>query len=182
MGITHTRHDLPSPSSATWPFQLVTVFSWFYTVPGGKNSECTLKLATTISLHSHFNIIILPFDAAKCSEFIDPIVSWDSSVSRASGYGLDDRMIGVRFPAGTGNFSLRHRVQTGSGAHPASYPMGTGPLSFGVKRRGQEADHSPPYTTKVKEFVELYLHSPNTFSWRCVELSGGKTLHLHLGK
>jgi hypothetical protein len=33
--------------------------------------------------------------------------------------------IGVRFPAGAGNFSLNHRVQNGSGAHPASYPMGT---------------------------------------------------------
>jgi len=32
-------------------------------------------------------------------------------------------MIGVRFLAGAANFSLRHRVQTGSGAHPASYPM-----------------------------------------------------------
>jgi hypothetical protein len=31
----------------------------------------------------------------------------------------------VRFPAGAGNFSLHHRVQAGSGAHPASYPMGT---------------------------------------------------------
>jgi hypothetical protein len=30
-----------------------------------------------------------------------------------------------RIPAGAGNFSLHHRVQTGSGAHPASYPMGT---------------------------------------------------------
>jgi hypothetical protein len=37
-----------------------------------------------------------------------------------------DRMIGVRFPAGAGNFSLRHRVQTGSGVQPASYPMGIG--------------------------------------------------------
>jgi hypothetical protein len=27
------------------------------------------------------------------------------------------------FPLGAGNFS-HHRVQTGSGAHPASYPMG----------------------------------------------------------
>jgi len=33
---------------------------------------------------------------------------------------------GVRFPARIGNFSLRHRVQTGSGAHPASYITGTG--------------------------------------------------------
>jgi len=32
---------------------------------------------------------------------------------------MDDRMIGVRFPAGAGNFPLHHRVQTGSGAHAA---------------------------------------------------------------
>jgi hypothetical protein len=38
---------------------------------------------------------------------------------------MDDRMIGVQFPAGAGNFSLRHHVQTASGAHPASYPKGT---------------------------------------------------------
>jgi hypothetical protein len=31
----------------------------------------------------------------------------------------------VRFPAGAGNFSLHHRVQNGSGAHPGSRPMGT---------------------------------------------------------
>jgi hypothetical protein len=28
-------------------------------------------------------------------------------------------------PAEVGNFSLHHRVHNGSGAHPASYPMGT---------------------------------------------------------
>jgi hypothetical protein len=50
----------------------------------------------------------------------------DSSVGIATDHGLDDRMIGVRIPVWAGNFSLRHRVQTGSGAHPASYPMGTG--------------------------------------------------------
>jgi hypothetical protein len=51
--------------------------------------------------------------------------SRDSSVGIAMGYGLDDRGSGVRFPAEAGNFSLHHRVQNGSGAHPASYPMGT---------------------------------------------------------
>jgi hypothetical protein len=40
-------------------------------------------------------------------------------------YGLDDRDSRVRFPAEAGNFSLKHRVQNGSGAHPASYPMDT---------------------------------------------------------
>jgi hypothetical protein len=55
----------------------------------------------------------------------DSDVSRDSSVGITTKYGLDDRMIGVRFRAGAGNFFLRHRVQTGSGTHPASYPMGT---------------------------------------------------------
>jgi hypothetical protein len=42
----------------------------------------------------------------------------------ALGYGLDDQSSRVPFPAGTGNFSLHHHIQNGSGAHPASYPMG----------------------------------------------------------
>jgi hypothetical protein len=51
--------------------------------------------------------------------------SRDSSVGIALGYGLDDRGSRVRFPVGAENFSLSHRVQNGSGAHPAFYPMGT---------------------------------------------------------
>jgi hypothetical protein len=47
-----------------------------------------------------------------------------NSVGTALGYGLDDRDSRVRFPTGGGNFSLDHRVQNGSGANPASYPMG----------------------------------------------------------
>jgi hypothetical protein len=50
--------------------------------------------------------------------------SRDSSDGTALGHGLDDRGSRVRFPAGARNFSLHHRVQNGSGAHPASYPMG----------------------------------------------------------
>jgi hypothetical protein len=56
--------------------------------------------------------------------------------------------IGV--PAGAGNFSLHHRVKTGSAAHPASYPLGAGSLSLGIKRPGREADHSLPSSSKVK--------------------------------
>jgi hypothetical protein len=43
-----------------------------------------------------------------------------------SDYGLDDRVIRVRFPAGAKDFSSNLCVQTGSGAHLASYTMGTG--------------------------------------------------------
>jgi hypothetical protein len=49
----------------------------------------------------------------------------DNLVGIALGYGLDDWGSRVRFPAGAGNFSLHHRVQNGSGAHPASYSVGT---------------------------------------------------------
>jgi hypothetical protein len=63
-------------------------------------------------------------------------MSRDSSVGIATGYRLDDQMIGVRFPAGAGNFSLRHHVQTDSGANPASYPVGTADSFPGVKAVG----------------------------------------------
>jgi hypothetical protein len=62
--------------------------------------------------------------------------SRDSSVGIATGYGLDDRMIWVRFSAEAGKFSLRHRVQTGFGAQRASYPMGSGESSSGGKATG----------------------------------------------
>jgi hypothetical protein len=45
----------------------------------------------------------------------------------ATGYGLQGWMIGVRFPAGAENSSLRRHVQTDSGAQPASYQMGSFP-------------------------------------------------------
>jgi hypothetical protein len=54
----------------------------------------------------------------------------------ALGYGLDDWDSRIRFPARAGNFSLHHRVQNGSGAHPASYPMGTRGSFPGTKANG----------------------------------------------
>jgi hypothetical protein len=73
-------------------------------------------------------------------------------------------MIGVRFPAGAGNFSFRRRVQTDSGA-PTQPPNQRvpGALSLGIKRLGHEADHLPPFSVEVKECVELYLHFPIHF-------------------
>jgi hypothetical protein len=48
------------------------------------------------------------------------------SVGKMYDYGLDDRAIGVRSPAGAKDFSSILCVQTGSGAQPASSTMGTG--------------------------------------------------------
>jgi hypothetical protein len=60
--------------------------------------------------------------------------------------------------------------QTVSGAHPASYSWVPGAFSLGLKRQRREADHSPPSSAEVKKCVELYLHSPNTPSWRGAQL------------
>jgi hypothetical protein len=73
-----------------------------------------------------------------------------SSGSIVSDYGLDDRGIGVRSPAGAKDFSSNLCVHTGSGAHPASCPMGTwGPFPGGKARPGSDADRSPPCSTEV---------------------------------
>jgi hypothetical protein len=42
-------------------------------------------------------------------------------------------------------------IQTGSGAHPAFYLMGTGgPFPRGKARPRRDADHSPPSSAEVK--------------------------------
>jgi hypothetical protein len=78
------------------------------------------------------------------------IMSRGSSGSIVSDCGLDDRTIGVRSPAGAKNFSSNLCVQTGSGAHPASCPMGTGgPFPGGKGRPGRDPYHSPPSSAEV---------------------------------
>jgi hypothetical protein len=48
------------------------------------------------------------------------------------------------------DFSSNLYVQTGSGAHTASCPMGTGgPFPGGKARPGREADRSPPSRAKT---------------------------------
>jgi hypothetical protein len=54
-------------------------------------------------------------------------------------------------PGGAKDFSSSLFVQTGSGAHPASCPMGTGGPFPGAKARpGRDADHSPPSSAEVE--------------------------------
>jgi len=62
---------------------------------------------------------------------------------------------GDRIPVGA-RFSTP--VQTGPGAHPASYKMGTGSF-LEVKRPGRDVDHPTPSSAEVKGRVELYLYS-----------------------
>jgi hypothetical protein len=58
---------------------------------------------------------------------------------------METRGIGVPFPARVGRSSILHRVQIGSEAHPASYPM-----VAGGKAAEREADNSPAPSAEVK--------------------------------
>ena len=78
----------------------------------------------------------------------------DSSLGIATCYALDGRGDRMSVEA---LFSAP--VQTGSGAHPASYTIGTGSFPR-VKRPGRGVDHPPLSNADVKERVELFLHSP----------------------
>jgi hypothetical protein len=60
--------------------------------------------------------------------------------------GLRAGKTSVRFPAEVRDFSLLRSLHTGSGAHPASHPMGTAE----AKRPGREDDHSPQSSAEIK--------------------------------
>jgi hypothetical protein len=96
---------------------------------------------SSFSFHSRFH-------PPLSTSFISLLISYTfgsrcGSASIVSDYGLDYRVIRVRSPVEAKDFSCSLCVQTSSGSHPVSYPMGTGgPFPGGKARPGREADHS----------------------------------------
>jgi hypothetical protein len=91
------------------------------------------------------------------------IIQWYSS-------GLWAGWSVVRVAAGAGNSSHPPSIQTGSGAHPASYPMGKGGSFPGGKAAVACSWPITSIQRRGQECVELCLHSPNTFSLRGARL------------
>jgi hypothetical protein len=82
--------------------------------------------------------------------------SRDSSVSIATGYGLDGRVVGVRVK--NFHFSTSSRPALGYTQPPIQWVPGA--LSPGVKRPGREADHSLPTSAEIKKNIDLHIHVP----------------------
>jgi hypothetical protein len=91
--VTYTHHPLPHINKASF-LQVYSKFS-------------KLKAASGRCHKAYFPITQTSIPVS----LVLPVKRRDSSVSIATDYGLDDRMIGVRIPAGPGKFSLRHRVE-----------------------------------------------------------------------
>jgi hypothetical protein len=82
------------------------------------------------------------------------------SVGIATGYGLEDRGVGVQAPVGSRIFS------TSSTQPPIQWVPGA--LSQGVKRPGREADHSPPANAEVKKMCIYTSTPPYAFMAYCL--------------
>jgi hypothetical protein len=83
---------------------------------------------------------------------------WGARIAQWFSTGLRAGWSGILVPAGAGNFSLHHRVQTGSGAHPASYPVGT----RGSFPRGRAAlDLHLVNRSRMREALPPLLHTPS---------------------
>jgi hypothetical protein len=105
----------------------------------------------------------------KSLQYRTDILTW-AGIAQWHSAGLRTEWSGVRDPAGAGNFLLTIASRPALG--PIQHPIQCVPwtLSLGVKWPVREADHSPPSSAEVKEWMELYLHSPNTPSWRGAQL------------
>jgi hypothetical protein len=97
------------------------------------------------------------------------LFQWEpsSSVSIVSDYGLDDRVIGVRSPAGAKDFSSNLCIQTGSEAHPASCTMGTGRPFLGAKRSQGVMLTTHPHLVPSSKMSRSYTSSPPSATMAC---------------
>jgi hypothetical protein len=79
------------------------------------------------------------------------LTSLDSVVGIATGYGLNDRGVGVRVPVGSRIlfFSTSSRPALGSAQPPIQWVPRA--LSQGVRWQVREADRSPPTSAEVKK-------------------------------
>jgi hypothetical protein len=77
-------------------------------------------------------------------------MSRDSAVVITTGYGLDDRGVGVRVP-------VVSRLALGSTQRPIQWVPGA--PSPWAKRPGREVDHSPPTSAEVKK-MWIYTSTP----------------------
>ena len=111
-------------------------------------------IVTGIMNHLYSTFVLSLYINSRISFYRPGQRSPYSDSPRLDGPGIESRW-GRDFPA---------PVQTGPGAYPASYTMGTGSFP-GVKRPGRGVVHPPPSSDEVKERVHLYLYSPYGPSW-----------------
>jgi hypothetical protein len=90
------------------------------------------------------------------------------------GYRLENRGSRVQFPVGAVDFLFTATSRTALRPTQPPFQWVPGVLTLGVKRLGNESDHSPPSSAKIKEWMELYLHSPIRLHGRVLSLKNAQ--------
>jgi hypothetical protein len=118
----------------------------------GNPSGLKTRVRTLRSVHPPFRMSwpVTRGPHTVCDSCEDFVSQWWTRLKIAPWYsaGLRDGWLGGSIPGW--EFSLHHRLHTGSGAHPASYTMNTRGSFSGVKRPGREAYRPPPSSAEVK--------------------------------
>jgi hypothetical protein len=114
--------------------------------------------ACCIYLYEYRPVPVIDHYMWRCNELVRATCSMNSRIPTIAIFVIDNIQENISYGTcacvAVPNFTsvtvticwfsqLIHSVQTGSGAHSASYPMGVGALSPGVKRQGRETGHSP---------------------------------------
>jgi hypothetical protein len=92
------------------------------------------------------------------SEFVSLLIS----IGITTGYGLEG--LGSIVGGGEIFFSVLHSIQTVSGAHPGSYPMGIGGSFRKAKRPRRDVYNSPSSCAEAKNNGAIP-PLPHTSSW-----------------
>jgi hypothetical protein len=92
------------------PFQ--EAFEYYFKIIF-QNSKRTVTLQEQVPSLLTYNVLSLSITAADSGSWFRVLTLW--TVKRCNNWPTQSK---------AGNFSLHYRVQNGSGAHPASYPMG----------------------------------------------------------
>jgi hypothetical protein len=112
-----------------------------------------------IKLENFFKPALLHSKTSTTSESSIHEGSRDIVVGIATGYGLDDREVGVRVPVGSIIFSSPRCPYWFWGSPSLLYNGYRWTLSPGIKRPGREADYSPQTSAEVKN-TWIYTSTP----------------------
>jgi len=108
--------------SKKFPVSFVQYFLSFRIPPA--LTETLFHFCITLNDYCHIILLFPLFFLLSLYKYL--IAGIHSRYSDWLRAGLSDNLCSIPGGGGSVNFSLLHHIQTGTGAHPASYPMVTG--------------------------------------------------------
>jgi hypothetical protein len=135
--VTYQLHRLRCPVFLQTSPMALKYFFIAWAITWTRSFACSIDVACWVGVYKIWVMTKKPIETCPPANFAHGsegssihIYSYFTSglgagVAQRYSAGLRAGWLGVLVTAGAGKFSLHHRVLTGSGARPVSYPMGT---------------------------------------------------------